>query len=239
MCEDSVSGDEMVQVGDFWIDRYEASVWSDPDCIGIQYGISDGDADAAGFDYNGNWSTPIYACSVEGEDPSRWLTWFQAQQSCELAGKSLCTNAQWQAAAMGTEEWPCNTEYVCDGDDPWPAGAAQCGYPCESNWGAADMVGNLWEWVAEWHQAGVVDTSFVAGQEYSPWGGYYGDDSTWNLNGSASATGGSNYVDGLPAATLRGGHWSNGTDAGIYSYYLDYAPSNWRDTIGVRCCMQD
>ena len=237
ICEDVLTGDEMAQVGDFWIDRYELSLWSDPSCTGTQYGVADDDADSAGFDHNGNWTTPLYACSVVNEEPARWITLFQAQQACELSGKSLCTNAQWQAAAAGTDEGPCNTEYLCDGDDPWLTGAAQCGLPCESAWGAEDMVGNVWEWVADWHQAGMTRQT-TDGQEASGvWGSAYGDDSTWNVNGAAYD--GTAYTDGLPAAALRGGHWGNGSWAGVFALRLSSGPSHSSNGKGARCCRQE
>ena len=86
--------DEMVKVGDFWVDRYEASVWSAADCTGTQYGNTDDWATVAGtFPYHGSFTVPLYACSVTGVTPSRYLTWFQAQAACTASGKHLITNA--------------------------------------------------------------------------------------------------------------------------------------------------
>ncbi len=103
LCEKTLAGgtDQMVKVGDFWIDKYEMSAWQNADCTGTQYGAS---GDNWTMPDNGNWGAgnEAYACSVTGVTPSRYMTWFQAQQSCEAAGKSLCGNAQWQAAAAGT-----------------------------------------------------------------------------------------------------------------------------------------
>jgi len=43
------------------------------------------------------------------------------------------------------------------------------------------------------------------------------------------------YVQGLPAAAYRGGRWSDGPRAGVFSLGLDHAPSHWTDFLGLRC----
>ena len=73
--------DEMVKVGDFWLDRYEASAWARADCSGVQFGVSEPDY-PSGFPSNGNASQRVYACSVADVTPSASLTWFQAVQAC-------------------------------------------------------------------------------------------------------------------------------------------------------------
>jgi len=87
----------MMTVGSFCIDRYEASVWSTTACdgTGTQYGATDtDDYPVATFPDNGNFATPLYACSIPGVAPSRGLTWFQAQQACAASAKHLCTNEE-------------------------------------------------------------------------------------------------------------------------------------------------
>jgi len=100
--------------------------------------------------------------------------------------------------------------------------------------GAEDMIGNLWEWTAWWGQAGRTwQTS--DGPSTSPWPAAYNADYTWNLNGTAHN--GSAYVAGLPAAAIRGGSWSNETNAGAFAVYWDHGPSAWYNYIGFRCCL--
>lgn len=233
ICEDILTGDQMVRVGDYWIDRYEVSMWSDPGCTGIQYGVADDDVHEAGFSHNGMWTTPLYACSLENEEPAAWITLFQAQQACGLSGKSLCTNAQWQAAAAGTPDVTeaCNIDH----GELEDTGA---NLDCESVWGAVDMVGNLWEWVTGWHQAGTTNPAFEPGTDYTgAWGGEFGDDSTWNVNGRTS--GNTGYVNGLPAAKMRGGDWTHGVESGMFSLNMGHAPSDSGNYLGFRCCRQD
>ncbi|MBI5487655.1 MAG: SUMF1/EgtB/PvdO family nonheme iron enzyme [Deltaproteobacteria bacterium] len=197
-----------------------------------------------GFPDDGNWSVPVFACSIAGVVPSRMMTWFQAQQACLLAGKRLCTSSEWHAAAAGvadpgendgTTNSRCHTHVAV----PRPTGNAGSdpgsNSSCVSGWGVDDLRGNLWEWVADW----VPPTSALALLERTPsadawrslWGPRLVDE------GSATALGGRViWVAALPVAPLRSGYWSYGTYAGAISLAYQEA-SPYADTdIGVRCC---
>jgi len=41
------------------------------------------------------------------------------------------------------------------------------------------------------------------------------------------------------AAALRGGNWNNGTEAGVFAFNVNNAPSNWNTNIGFRSCSSD
>ena len=80
---------DMVAVGPVCVDKYEASVWSDAAGTGTRYGAS---ADDYPCSDNGNdCPTRIYAVSRDRVTPSRFITWFQAQQACANVGKRLLT----------------------------------------------------------------------------------------------------------------------------------------------------
>ena len=235
--------DEMVKVGSFWVDRYEMSImdsgaYSGGKCNGTgkQYGVSSDDyptTPGKGFPDSGDFYVPLHACSAKGKKPSAYMTWFQAALACELSGKQLCSNYQWQMAALGTpdDSTSCNISTLVKET----AGNRS---KCVSRWGALDMVGNLWEWVAWWGQAGKVNASFTSGAQATPWPSGYGDgkDGTWNINGAAFNR--ITYATGLLAAAARGGSWADGTDAGVFAAYLNSGPSGFDKDFSARCCRQ-
>lgn len=252
ICEKEVSPgiyDEVVPVGDFWVDRYEASIWETADCGGTPYGQNSGDMDLAGFLDTGNWNVPLYACSVADVDPSAYMTWYQAQQACALSGKTLCANAQWQAAVAGTAVTGCNEGYVCDGLGIWTTGSLDCG-GCESHWGAFDMVGNLWEWVSTWlgHPGNNGEVNLF-NSEYGEDGYWSGgptsenmpsvlDDGTWRAQSSGIVGNGDTVGEPFgPAAALRGGQYTSEDDAGHFSFHAGYGPSSSHQYWGTRCCI--
>jgi hypothetical protein len=146
-----------VSGNDFWIYQYEAS-------------RPDATATSAG-------SLEARSCSRGGVLPWALVTWDEAAEACDAAGKRLCTEDEWQAACGGSAGtlFPYGDVYdadACNGNDYDPncAGAdddvvqptaAPHGCPkpgasqCVSSHGAAagqrvyDMSGNLREWTAE------------------------------------------------------------------------------------------
>lgn len=205
--------DEMIRVGGVCIDIYEASIWDAP--VGGNQIIASS-ADDYGCNENGQDCDNIYARSVEGVEPARNITWFQAQAALANSGKRLLSNAEWQMAVRGTPDdtgpgtTPCNTRNTV------PGVAATGASGCVSDFGLHDMVGNLWEWVADW----VPRSTDCPG-----WGGF--SDDTMCLSGaSTTATG--------PGALIRGGNWFHGTRAGPLAVRGVNQPSNSNDIIGFR-----
>ena len=172
-----------------------------------------------------NCTDDIYAVSVVGVTPSAQMTWFQAQAACENARKRLPSNAEWQAAVAGTPDpGPDNGSTDCNTisttftlpEDPVNTGSRSS---CVSADGTYDMVGNLYEWVADWVPRSTACGTWNAG--VSP----TGDDQC--LGGAATT--------GEPGALLRGGIFVFGAGAGPLTVVGYVGPSDSSDVFGFRC----
>lgn len=227
---------DAVRVGEVCIDKYEATVWQTTDASTItsiqrgeivnvaqlafatQHGVI-GDDYGAGCPDTGNSCTEYYAVSVPGVTPSTHLTWFQAAAACRNAGKRLATNQEWQLAALGTPD-PGPDDGINDCAIISSLSATGSRSLCVSDTGAFDMVGNVWELVADW------------GEDAT-------DCNVWTA-GDISCVGG-NGSSGLPAVTTRGGDFDDGwvgSSAGIFAVEQTLNPSASSATVGFRCARQ-
>ena len=203
-CKGNSAQDVMVRSGAVCIDRYESSIWTKrTGGTRITGAIP---CNENGQDCKGK----IFARSVKGVAPRASITWFQAQQALANSGKRLPSNAEWQQAVSGSPDAaPCNT----DSGGPVNTGSMS---GCVSNHGANDMVGNLWEWIADWGPLSDACGSWPAG---------YGDD--FQCLAGANTT-------GAPGALLRGGAWFMDTGAGPFAVDGSSSPTSSFNSTGFR-----
>lgn len=252
----SVRAEEVVRVGQgptaFWIDRFESSVTATRDSADTRYGTTSDDY-GDGFPDTGQWTEPRYALSVQlplgsGNAPAAYITWFQANAACRLAGKRLPTGDEWLMAVQGT--WDPGAHNGDGGEcrtnlQPVTREAGGGGR-CKSYWGAHDMIGNLWEWTGEWYASvGMVTSpitsplfSSVNGQRVNTgnrdaWGSAYESDGTFNVTSTVFST--QEGQMGIPAAATRGGAWDTGPQAGAFAISLSNGPSHSGRGVGFRC----
>jgi formylglycine-generating enzyme required for sulfatase activity len=211
-CHGNDANDVMVPAGSVCIDRYEVSVWSSP-TGGTQYGTDFADYPC---NANGQDCDNIYARSVPGAQPSRFITYFQAQQALANVGKRLPTNAEWQQAVAGTPDpgatpgaEDCNTSSA----GPVATGSRD---NCVSHFGATDMIGNVWELVADWDEAADGCANWPAG---------FGSDDACFSDGTPSR---------FPGALHRGGDFADGSDAGSFAVSALIQPSDASFHLGFR-----
>jgi formylglycine-generating enzyme required for sulfatase activity len=178
---------------------------------------------------------------VSGKDqhPVNCVTWFQLDGFCRGTGRRLCTEAEWEWAARGSDgrrypwssgntDCPLSWEGTCSGAE-WTGSTAKAN--CEeslahdgfegtapvgsfpggrSPGGALDMAGNVFEWVQDWW--------------HDTYDGAPADGTAWE-----APTG--------VVRVLRGGGFSSLYDNSLRaSYRFHEVPANSSDSLGGRCC---
>jgi formylglycine-generating enzyme required for sulfatase activity len=141
--------------------------------------------------------------------PVEQVSWNEAQAYCHAVGGRLPTEAEWEYAARAGSG---QSRYGDIGRIAWYAGNSG-GRPHEvaqkeaNAWGLYDMLGNVWEWAADW------------------FGEYYGKGSTVDPRGPPS---------GWDRA-LRGGSWYYDPRGARVSDRYRLQPGYGNNKIGLRC----
>jgi formylglycine-generating enzyme required for sulfatase activity len=140
----------------YFIDTYEVTVAEFGECVAAGACIADN------FGTKDDCEYCNYGYSDRDDHPMNCVSWYGAEEYCVYVGKSLPSEAQWEKAARGTDGrlYPWGDEYPsceyavmygdggygCGMGSTWPVGSKPKGI---SPYGAYDMAGNVYEWVAD------------------------------------------------------------------------------------------
>lgn len=214
----------------FCVDRYEAS--PGPACAVVR----PEQADETSVNIADPACVPV---SEPHREPWVYVSRHDAAALCEKAGKRLPEAHEWYVAAIGTNDpQDVFTAEGCNLARNRADGAALTGegFRCVSDVGAFDMVGNVWEWVADdvvdgmWQDRalpndGLIDGVDVAGMPF-----------TISVTPDVLFAGDRFWLDRRGTmGLLRGGYYDSKHNGGVYSVYAASKPEFSGEAVGFRC----
>ena len=202
----------------YFIDQFEVTNSNYAECVNT--GTCKLPSDVENFKVNNYFLNPNYT-----DFPVVNVTWSDARMYCSWRGIRLPTEAEWEKAAHGNTRrlypWGdtfdgsklnfcdinCDRDYAHPNFDDGYATTAPVGSYTKagSPYGAYDMAGNVWEWVADWYDiypSGNQNASQYFGQVFRVLRG-----GAWNYSGFFAST--------------------------VHRFYRD--PTDARPFIGFRC----
>ena len=214
-CDEDEKPSQEVLQDDYWIDKTEVTVADFRRCVEAGQCEAPVDRSASG---RCNWGD-----TLRDRHPVNCVNWSQADAYCRWAGKRLPSESEWEKAARGGDgrKFPWGNEPVscdlsiwrdqtngdgCGREGTWPVCSKEAG---NSPFGLCDMSGNVWEWVADWYDAGF----YTTGPLKNP------------INGTASEF-----------RVIRGGSWDCGYDVALRASERGWVDGGLRPFYaGFRC----
>lgn len=182
-----------VSLDGFWIDRTEVTIAQFEAFVNDTGVVTTAESEGWGYLFDGewvqtegvNWRQPLGPESdwvALPSHPVSLVSWYDAVAFCEWTGGRLPTEAEWEYAARGPQNFtfPWGDEFrgdylnYCDASclfdwadedvsDGFEFFAPVGSYSSGASWvNALDMAGNVWEWVEDWYRLDYYSNSQAA-----------------------------------------------------------------------------